>query len=191
MTPIVIFFCISMAFLVFAGQVPPMPYGLILMLFAVIFAAAGISEYWRYIRLTNAEVRKRNKVAERNSDIEYVNAVERMTHQVLQATPEQAKIISSLTAIIICEAGSGDPIWRLRIADTEWDWDTVSDFVRQSKGPYLAAVGEWSEGSPGRSLAQKATALLIARGLAEPAAGNRPARWVDRAGGLRAIGMEE
>lgn len=190
MTPILIFLSISLGFLVFAGQVPALPWGLLLMLLCILFAAAGISEYWRWVRLTNAEVRKKNKIAERNSDIEYANAVERMTRQILMATPEQARIISSLTAVIICEAGLGEPVYKLRIDDQEWDWEAVTEFADASRGARLPPVGGWSEGSPGRALAQKLTAFWIARGFVSPASGPYSARWLDKAAAMKSIGLE-
>src|SRR3990172_7435384 len=106
MIAIVIYFSLSVGLLVAAGQVEPMPWGLVLILLAVILASAGLSEFVAWVRLTDAEVRKRNKLAERRPDIEYLAATERVMHLALKATPEQDRTIQALNAVIISNLSS-------------------------------------------------------------------------------------
>ena len=82
------------------------------------------------------------------------------------------------------------PIQFLIVGDRKIDFAFVDEFLASGTRDYLAPVRRWSEGSNKRLDADALTAFLVANQFAEPPAGNMPARWRDRVGGLASIGIE-
>ena len=83
------------------------------------------------------------------------------------------------------------PIQYLIVGDRKIDFEFVDEFLLAGNKEHLAPCRRWSEGSNKRLDADALTAFFVANQFAAPAVGNTSARWLDRAGGLSAIGLEE
>jgi hypothetical protein len=59
----------------------------------------------------------------------------------------------------------------------------AQEFLQKSDHRYLCAIRAFAEGSHNRRWAESFTRRMLAAGLAEPAAGNQPARWRTTPGG--------
>jgi hypothetical protein len=110
--------------------------------------------------------------------------------QLKQMTPEQIRFLENNSSVVSIIPGTPEPLKMLRLGEVEIPSTFVEQFVRLSDETYLCPVGSWNEGTRHREYAQLLTNRLILCGLAEHAAGNRPAKWVDKQGAMKWMGLE-
>lgn len=190
MGPIVILFCLAAAGMVLAQQVAGLA-GIIAGLFATIFLAAGILSLADFLGHSFTRGRKEWNTGSCAGELALVQARFAFARLVAGLTPEQLEALGKFQAMIEIDAQGAEPEYYLKIGEDRFKWAQVQDFINQCTETHLCPIGYYSEGSPGRRLASAVTGFLAANGHVQLAAGNRPAQWVDRAGGLRSLGVEE
>lgn len=105
---------------------------------------------------------------------------------------DQLAAMGRYTATIETIPGTGMiPLQVLVVGDRRIFYDFVDEFLQAGGREHLPPIRRYGEGSNKRLDAEALTTLFVANGFAEQANGNLPARWLDRAGGLRSIGIEE
>lgn len=105
--------------------------------------------------------------------------------------PAQAELLRTYGVDVVTIIGLPEArhIYRIPGTDLEPDDPFMTEFLSDD-GYYLTPIGRYSEGSKQRVWAEAVTKLMLDYGFAEKAAGPRSARWIDREGGLAALGME-
>jgi hypothetical protein len=112
--------------------------------------------------------------------------------QINRMTPEQIKFVENNISVISIVPGTPEPLRYLRLGrDVEIPSTFIEQFVILGSDVDLCPVGSWNEGTKYRQYAQLLTNHLILAGFARPAAGNRPAGWVDKEAAMRWMGMGE
>lgn len=104
---------------------------------------------------------------------------------------EQIRLLESSTPVIGVLAGAPSPVRFLRIGGIELTFQFIEEFLRLGDDAYLCPVSTWSEGSKHREHAQVLTNYMLTMGFADNAKGNRPARWINKPGALKWMGLED
>ena len=147
--------------------------------------AVVVIEYVRW-SVQVAEYRQRKidlmteEIAEMDKQLEIIRAVRMLD-------PKQIDMISNYGPIAATIAGDVGPLAGMQTFDGSVPYSFVDLFLARSSGRFLAAVGEWSEGTAERDFAVWLTKWLIERGMADTASGPYPARWRD---GGRALAIQ-
>ena len=116
----------------------------------------------------------------------------RMIDRIGTLTAEQCKLLRDEALVIRQIAGSVGPLYYLVLpGDHEVPMTFVRLFFQLSSGGYLAAIRTWPEGTIQRENATALTHFLVIHGYADTARGNQPARWLDRRGALKQMGLDE
>jgi hypothetical protein len=111
--------------------------------------------------------------------------------QLKQMTPEQIRFLENNSSIVSVIPGTPEPLRMLRLGEVEIPSTFVEQFVRLSNDVDLCPVSSWNEGTRHREYAQLLTNRLILCGFADHAAGPRPARWLDKQGAMKWMGVSE
>jgi hypothetical protein len=111
---------------------------------------------------------------------------------ISRMTPEQISVMSSFAPVVEVLTGlSGGPIYQLRTQTGLVPLGFVEEFLSRAEPGFLAPVRSWGEGTTARRYAEEFTGFMCYLGFAEAAAGSRPARWIDEAGAMAAIGIAD
>jgi hypothetical protein len=106
--------------------------------------------------------------------------------------PEQLKAIDRYIPTVDLVAGDIGPLYILRLPmNQECPMTFVRDFLRSGDDDYLQPIRSYAEGSRQREYAQNLTSWMHFQGWCDEAAGNRPARWTNKARALRALGLTD
>jgi hypothetical protein len=114
----------------------------------------------------------------------------RVIQAVAQLNEVQIRLLESGTGVIEVMAGAPNPSYVLRVGGATVPFDFIEQFLDLDDAAYLCPVSTWTEGSKRREWAQLFTNHLVLMGYAELHNGNKAARWVDRAGALKWIGLD-
>ncbi len=119
-----------------------------------------------------------------------VNAQSAFIRQVASLTPDQLAFVGRVKSSVILEAGAIEPAEYISLpgAVDLLSRADVHEYMQDCGPGYLCPIGHYGEGSEARRVAEEITAFMVANRYAEAAAGNRPARWLLREAGLKAIG---
>ena len=147
--------------------------------------AVAMVEYIRW-SVQVAEYRQR-KIELMTEDIAAMDKQLEIIRAVRTLSPKQIDMISNYGPIAATIAGDVGPLAGMQTFDGSVPYAFVDLFLAQSSGRYLAAVGNWSEGTAERDFATWLTRWLTERGVAERSSGPYPARW--REGG-RALAIQ-
>lgn len=114
----------------------------------------------------------------------------RIIQEVGKLTPEQVKLLEDQNPVVTVLGGEPSPVFALRVGnDVEIPFQFIHEFLDRGKEDSLCPVSSWSEGTRHRQYAEALTNYLVILGFAEPAKGNRAARWLDQARALRWMGI--
>lgn len=102
----------------------------------------------------------------------------------------QIEFAKHYTPVIELSAAEDGPVMWLRVAAGTIPMAFIEEFIGASEGNFLCPIRRFAEGTPEREWAERFTSWAIWQGWASEAAGNRPARWVDQARALHAMGLE-
>ena len=113
----------------------------------------------------------------RLNDIETYTVEARKMEILSHLTDKQIEFFKANALIIRVIMGNDGLVKYLQWMDNLISFNFIYQFLERSDDDFLPPVRQWPEGSNERDWAQAFTALLVNYGWAEPAAGNRPARW--------------
>jgi hypothetical protein len=105
--------------------------------------------------------------------------------------PEIVELMMRETPSISVLSGEPVPAFYLRLGGDEVPFDFIHQFVSYGDDTYLCPVRYWAEGTRQREWATMLTNHFVMIGYADVAAGNHPARWVEKTRALRWIGLED
>jgi hypothetical protein len=112
--------------------------------------------------------------------------------KIRQMRPEQIAALDKYISTIEIIAGDAGPIYTVRLpVGSAAPLSFIEELIERGDAEHLGAVRNYSEGSAERDWAERFTGFCIFNGWAAPAAGPYPARWVDKAKCLHALGLEE
>lgn len=115
-----------------------------------------------------------------------------MLRAIQGMTPEQLSLANSMQMIINFLPGEPAPtLYAVQIGEVSIPFDFVKAFIALSDDAHLPPVRQWPEGSLHRQYAVYLTNHLILMGYASPASGNMSARWKNRYGAMRSLGLIE
>jgi hypothetical protein len=104
-----------------------------------------------------------------------------LVQNVANLPPEYIKALSSMVfPIYEFIGGTTGPIPALRVENGNVPYWFVQKFWELSTMTHLVPVRTWSAETKERQWAEDLTRYLISFGLANPAAGNQPASWVNK-----------
>jgi hypothetical protein len=104
----------------------------------------------------------------------------------------QIATLNQYAPVVAVLAGQPGPIYSLVMHEGgPVPMAFVNEFIDRGTDTHLAAVRQWSAETRERGWADQLTAYLVLLAWAVPSVGNQPAKWVDRAGALRSIGVEK
>lgn len=115
----------------------------------------------------------------------------KMAETIAKMTASQITALAQYVPTILVTAGEMGPLFALDLDDGKIPMNFVSEFVRQGNRQYLAPIGTYSDGTDERTWAQSLTAYLITLRYADPAVGNRPAKWRNYPGAMLALGLSD
>lgn len=102
----------------------------------------------------------------------------------------QIRLLENGTGVVEVMAGAPDPSYVLRVGGGAIPFDFIEQFLSLDDGDYLCPVSTWTEGSKRREWANLLTNHFVMMGFAHLHNGNKAARWVDRPGALKWIGLD-
>lgn len=114
----------------------------------------------------------------------------RVIQAVAQLNEVQIRLLESGTGVVEVMAGAPNPSYVLRVGSATVPFEFIEQFLDLDDAAYLCPVSTWTEGSKRREWAQLITNHLVLMGFAEIHNGNKAARWVDRPGALKWIGLD-
>jgi hypothetical protein len=167
------------------------PWGMIMALCGIVLIACAITTGRYELGHLSARNHKAWETAKISGDLA-MKQVNNVTLQIISGmTAEQLALVGRIHASLILEPGVGgvEPEECILLGDNELiPRAVVKAFVRDCGPAYLCPVGHYSADTLERHAAELMTKFMVDNRYAEPAAGNKSARWLLREAGLRAIG---
>lgn len=115
----------------------------------------------------------------------------RLTRNIALLTQEQIDAWRDNVPILSLVAGEPWPIRTITLGGEQILFSFARRFIfEDGTDSHLAPIGLYSEGTKERRWAQVITGYMLGNGYAKPAVGPYPAAWVNRAQGIKSIGLE-
>jgi len=163
--------------------------GMGLALGGVVMAAASLLGLATYLWRIYTRGRRDWNIGANAGRVAEINAVTAQLRQVASLTPEQLALVGRVDVELVLDPSGAVPKELILLGDNElYPRQAVHRFIADGGPIYLCPAGHYADNTVERRVAQLVTELMVKSQYAEPAAGNRPARWLLREAGLRKIG---
>ena len=152
----------------------------------LLFLIVALVSLWDVVAFrANEHLLERNRANAITERVALVQALGKMNVDQLKALDHYIPMVDVIS-------GDAGPIYVLRLPmNEECPMMFVKEFIRSGDDEYLQSIRSYREGTREREYAQMLTSWMTFQGWVSGAAGNRPARWVDKERALRALGMIE
>jgi hypothetical protein len=138
------------------------------------WAAVRWISHWRMVR----------EAESMTPELRNLQVIERMR-------PEAIQLVLAMMPVVNVLPGANGPSFSLVVGGGSIPYEFIDKFLRMGDGDWLCPIRQFGEGSREREWAQLLTNWMVLMGYAEGPRGMRPARWMDRVGGMTAIGIHE
>ena len=141
----------------------------------LIFLGLAFLAVWMY-REINLEFDNRQRSRTRSERVEALDALARLSVEAqveIAKTPEMIKLGASL---FLDDQDLEIDLFYITSSGELIEFDRFREFIKASNIFELSKIGDYA-GGQARDLASLITEDLVSKGIAVPAAGNKPARW--------------